>query len=247
MFHYHPTFSQESTFINNLITKQEQFNSAFFKLWNKLTTIYLEVWARNNDLRVLSGPIYNNENKKTIDEHIDEESNPSHFFFVVYKNSDDGSNINHDDVLPFILPNYSTNFTCNYDSNKTENENFIEILKIHFARLRDIEFLTGFSFENILYEDKSSIESIQHRLFLPELNGGLWNEEELLMAEFNEEGDPDDEITTTTAGVTTTTAGVTTTTAGVTTTTAEVTTTTAGVTIISSNILLLVSVYLNLF
>merc|ERR1712062_66029 len=84
------------------------------------------------------------------------------------------------EVLPFILPNYSQNFTCNLVDPEMDSmdEQFVELMKLHYARLRDIEFLTGFSFEYVLYPEKS-VESIQHRLKLPELDG-LWDEDKLL-------------------------------------------------------------------
>ena len=168
MFFMHPGFSTDSKLTNNLLNI-DQVNIEFFEYWNMLSGDFLEKWARYGDVTVYTGPIWDKNHDNLADEV--KEGDPTHFYFIMKRNGES---------MSFVLPNYIDTIDCNLDLALQKEQQLIDLLKQHLARIRDVEQLTGLNFE---FGDLT-IEGVQSRLFIREW-ADFWNEEDLLNTEEN--------------------------------------------------------------
>lgn len=163
MFYMHPGFSTDSELTNNLLNK-DQINIEFSNFWNMLSGKFLETWARFEDVTVYTGPVWDKNHDNLVDE--ENSGDATHFYFIMKRG---------DKSMSFVLPNYIDSIDCNLDFSKSSEEQLIDLLKQHLARIRDVEQLTGLNFE---FGDLT-IEGVQSRLFINEW-ADFWNEDELL-------------------------------------------------------------------
>ena len=191
LFFIPPIFSKDSNFINNLITTQKIENPDFPKFWTTLTEDYVKIWSENGPVEVVTGPIFDLDFNGEKDDFIVPESDPTQFYFVMKRMNEKNDD---QETMAFIIPNYSKNFTCNWDVDRTVDENYVSLLKIHYATLRDIEYLTGLSFEEFVYGEGVSDQAIHSRLFLNELDG-FWDEDKISGLEPIDPTDPTDPTT----------------------------------------------------
>ncbi|KAK7898238.1 hypothetical protein WMY93_019091 [Mugilogobius chulae] len=119
--------SAESRYDASLVTNTVPMFPAFKKVWSYLQGALFRRYAQeNNGINVLVGPVFdqNYDGLRDTDEQIREYTSDS------------------PPVFSFILPNREDNTeACN--SLESESEWVEDLLKMHTARVRDIEILTG--------------------------------------------------------------------------------------------------------
>ncbi|XP_037698919.1 ectonucleotide pyrophosphatase/phosphodiesterase family member 3-like [Choloepus didactylus] len=150
---------------------------AFKKIWDYFHSVLLIKHAtERNGVNVISGPIFD----YNYDGHFDAPDEitqylantsvpiPTHYFVVLTscKNQSDTPSAcpGELDVLPFVIPHRPTNVeSCAED--KEEALWVEERLKVHVARVRDVELLTGLDF----YQDREQpvSEILQLKTYLP--------------------------------------------------------------------------------
>ncbi|XP_077383706.1 autotaxin isoform X4 [Festucalex cinctus] len=140
----------EAVFITNTVPMYP----AFKKIWSYFQKVLLKKYSiERNGLNVLTGPIFDNDfdGVKDSTDKIKEYARgtipiPTHFFVVLtscldFRQAAD-SCAGPLSSAAFILPHRATNDeTCN---SSDEESNWVEdLMKIHTARVRDVEILTG--------------------------------------------------------------------------------------------------------
>uniref|UniRef100_A0A8C6PSK7 Ectonucleotide pyrophosphatase/phosphodiesterase 2 n=1 Tax=Nothobranchius furzeri TaxID=105023 RepID=A0A8C6PSK7_NOTFU len=138
----------------SLITNTVPMYPAFKRMWSYLQGAVLRRYAEeNNGINVLSGPIFdsNHDGLRDTIEKIKEFSDdstpvPSHFYTIVTSCQEMNQTVEECDgalkVLSFIIPNRPDNSeACNSDED--ESQWVEDLLKVHTARVRDVEILTG--------------------------------------------------------------------------------------------------------
>ncbi|KAF7210747.1 transcript variant X2 [Nothobranchius furzeri] len=144
----------ESRYDASLITNTVPMYPAFKRMWSYLQGAVLRRYAEeNNGINVLSGPIFdsNHDGLRDTIEKIKEFSDdstpvPSHFYTIVTSCQEMNQTVEECDgalkVLSFIIPNRPDNSeACNSDED--ESQWVEDLLKVHTARVRDVEILTG--------------------------------------------------------------------------------------------------------
>ncbi|XP_018423190.1 PREDICTED: ectonucleotide pyrophosphatase/phosphodiesterase family member 3 [Nanorana parkeri] len=163
----------DSLITSNLVPMYKEF----FRIWNYLHNVLMLKYANErNGLNVISGPIFD----YNYDGHIDAANQiqnyledtkipiPTHYFIVLTscKNTTHtpiscSGNLK---VLSFIIPHRLDNSESCAD-NKPEEQWVEERLKVHTARVRDVELLTGLDF----YQGRNQpiTDLLQLKTFLP--------------------------------------------------------------------------------
>nr|XP_061806748.1 ectonucleotide pyrophosphatase/phosphodiesterase family member 1 [Nerophis lumbriciformis] len=143
---------------------------AFKDVWHHFHGVLLSRYSEElNGLNVMSGPIFDEDYNGKVDTFKplapNEAATPTHFFIILTscKNSTFGPTNCQGPLLvrSFILPN-RVEYTeqCTTGSDLTW---MLDWIKLHTARVRDIELLTGLSF----YHDRLSVdETLQLKTFL---------------------------------------------------------------------------------
>lgn len=146
--------SEESRFDASLITNTVPMYPAFKRIWSYLQGVLLRRFAEEtNSVNILAGPIFdrNHDGLRDATESIREVSGegltvPTHFFTVVTRCREQNQTVDECDgpldVFSFLLPHREDNSeACN--SGEDESQWVEELLKLHTARVRDVELLTG--------------------------------------------------------------------------------------------------------
>ncbi|KAF1382050.1 hypothetical protein PFLUV_G00160390, partial [Perca fluviatilis] len=154
LFHPELASSPESRYDASLITNIVPMYPAFKRMWSYLQGTLLRRYAEeNNGVNVLSGPIfdYNYDGLRDTTEEIKEFSAdappvPSHFYTVVTSCQELNQTVEECDgplrVFSYLLPHRPDNSeACN--SVEDESQWVEDLLKLHTARVRDVEILTG--------------------------------------------------------------------------------------------------------
>uniref|UniRef100_A0A1A7YYN6 Ectonucleotide pyrophosphatase/phosphodiesterase 2 n=2 Tax=Iconisemion striatum TaxID=60296 RepID=A0A1A7YYN6_9TELE len=144
----------ESRYDASLITNTVPMYPAFKRMWSYLQGAVLRRYTEeNNGINVLSGPIFdsNHDGLRDTIEKIKEFSAdstpvPTHFYTIVTSCQEMNQTVEECDgalkVLSFILPHRPDNSeACN--SHEEESQWVEDLLKLHTARVRDVEILTG--------------------------------------------------------------------------------------------------------
>ena len=152
MFYFNPAWNEMSHFYENLMNL-DQHDETFPRLWQIITTKFFKVWAEEQSLKVWTGPIYDTDFNGLPDDFL--ASSPTHFYLVLERENGE--------MASYAIPNYRTEISCNLDWTQSWEQQAIELLKTHATRVRDIELLTGFSWQF----GKTDVDSIQRRLKLP--------------------------------------------------------------------------------
>ncbi|XP_076027638.1 autotaxin-like isoform X2 [Genypterus blacodes] len=165
--------SSESRFDASLITNTVPMYPAFKRVWSYLQGALLRRYAEeHNGINVLTGPIfdYNYDGLRDTAEKIKEFSAdaspiPSHFYTVVTSCQERNQTAEECDgplsVFSFILPHREDNTeSCN--SGEDESQWVEDLLKLHTARVRDVEILTGLDLyrsTNLTYTSTLSLKT----------------------------------------------------------------------------------------
>uniref|UniRef100_A0A3Q0RZ61 Ectonucleotide pyrophosphatase/phosphodiesterase 2 n=1 Tax=Amphilophus citrinellus TaxID=61819 RepID=A0A3Q0RZ61_AMPCI len=151
-----PTFQMNlfSRYDASLITNTVPMYPAFKRVWSYVQGVLLRRYAEeNNGINVLCGPVfdYNYDGLQDTTEEIKEFSVdalpiPTHFYTVVTSCKEVNQTVEECDgalkVFSFLLPHRSdSNEACN--SAEDESQWVEDLLKLHTARVRDVEILTG--------------------------------------------------------------------------------------------------------
>uniref|UniRef100_A0A667XCB1 Ectonucleotide pyrophosphatase/phosphodiesterase 2 n=1 Tax=Myripristis murdjan TaxID=586833 RepID=A0A667XCB1_9TELE len=168
--------SPESRFDASLITNTVPMFPAFKRVWSFLQGALLRRYAdENNGVNVLTGPVFDHDYdglrdaSDTIQEHsFGGPPVPSHFFMVVTSCQELNRTVEECDgplaVFSFLLPHRHDNSeSCN--SAEDESQWVEELLKLHTARVRDVELLTGLDLyrsTNLTYTDTLSLKTYLH-------------------------------------------------------------------------------------
>uniref|UniRef100_A0A8D3ASA9 SMB domain-containing protein n=1 Tax=Scophthalmus maximus TaxID=52904 RepID=A0A8D3ASA9_SCOMX len=168
--------SPESRYDASLITNTVPMFPAFKRMWSYLQGTLLRRYAEEHDgINVLAGPVfdYDHDGLRDTAEKIREFSAdappvPTHFYTVV--TSCEGLNQTLDEcdgamkVFAFLLPNRPDNTeACN--SADDESQWVEDLLKLHTARVRDVEILTGLDLyrsTNLTYTSTLSLKTRLH-------------------------------------------------------------------------------------
>ncbi|XP_005944849.1 ectonucleotide pyrophosphatase/phosphodiesterase family member 2 [Haplochromis burtoni] len=146
--------SPESRYDASLITNTVPMYPAFKRAWSYLQGTLLRRYAEaSNGINVLCGPVfdYNYDGLRDTTEKIKEFSAdgfpvPTHFYTVITSCQEVNQTVDECDgalkVFSFLLPNKPDNSeACN--SAEDESKWVEDMLKLHTARVRDVEILTG--------------------------------------------------------------------------------------------------------
>uniref|UniRef100_A0A4W5PU70 Ectonucleotide pyrophosphatase/phosphodiesterase 2 n=1 Tax=Hucho hucho TaxID=62062 RepID=A0A4W5PU70_9TELE len=146
--------SSESKYDASLITNTVPMYPAFKKVWSYLQGTLLKRYAEeNNGINVVTGPIFDNnydglrDTSVKIKEYAGVSAPvPTHFYVVITNCQDVNQTAEVCDgplnVFSFLLPHRSDNDeSCK--SSDDESQWVEELLKLHTARVRDVEILTG--------------------------------------------------------------------------------------------------------
>uniref|UniRef100_A0A669ELQ5 Ectonucleotide pyrophosphatase/phosphodiesterase 2 n=1 Tax=Oreochromis niloticus TaxID=8128 RepID=A0A669ELQ5_ORENI len=146
--------SPESRYDASLITNTVPMYPAFKRVWSYLQGTLLRRYAEeNNGINVLCGPVfdYNYDGLRDTTEKIIEFSAdgfpvPTHFYTVITSCQEVNQTVDECEgalkVFSFLLPNKPDNSeACN--SAEDESKWVEDMLKLHTARVRDVEILTG--------------------------------------------------------------------------------------------------------
>ncbi|XP_028298648.1 ectonucleotide pyrophosphatase/phosphodiesterase family member 2-like isoform X1 [Gouania willdenowi] len=167
--------SPESRIDASLITNTVPMFPAFKRVWSYLQGALLRRYAEeNNGINVVTGPVFDLDNDglrdttDTITQFLEDGYPvPSHFFVVLTscKLNQTLEDCDGDlDVFSFLLPHREDNSeTCNSDED--ESRWVEDLLKLHTARVRDVEILTGLDFyrnTNMTYTDTLILKTSMH-------------------------------------------------------------------------------------
>lgn len=168
--------SAESRFDASLITNTVPMFPAFKRVWSYLQGTLLRRYAEeNNGINVLVGPVFdhNYDGLRDTTEQIKEYTTkappvPSHFFVIVSSCEEFNQTLDECDgqirVFSFLLPHRDDNSeACN--NAEPESQWVEDLLKMHTARVRDMEILTGldlFRSTNLTYTDALSLKTRLH-------------------------------------------------------------------------------------
>lgn len=168
--------SPESRYDASLITNTVPMYPAFKRVWSYLQATLLRRYAEeNNGINVLAGPIfdYNYDGLRDTTEKIKESAAdtppvPTHFYTVVTSCQELNQTVEECDgalkVFSFLLPHRPDNSeTCN--SADDESQWVEDLLKLHTARVRDVEILTGLDLYrsiNLTYTSTLSLKTYLH-------------------------------------------------------------------------------------
>ncbi|KAK2887799.1 hypothetical protein Q8A67_016027 [Cirrhinus molitorella] len=158
-FLYPPDFSvtAESRYEASLITNTVPMYPAFKRVWSFLQREVLRRYSlKNKGINVIMGPIFDHDHDglRDTEEKIKEHAQgsffiPTHFYSII--SSCENLNETLDEcegdlrVTCFILPHRADNSeSCN--SREDESRWVEDLLKLHTARMRDVELLTGLDF-----------------------------------------------------------------------------------------------------
>ncbi|XP_063041608.1 ectonucleotide pyrophosphatase/phosphodiesterase family member 2 [Engraulis encrasicolus] len=155
----------EAKYDASLITNTVPMYTAFKRIWSYFQDSLLKRYAEElNGINVIAGPIFDHnydglrDTVEKIKEHAgDSAPVPSHYYAVITSCSEANQTAEACEapltVLSFILPHRPDNDeSCN--SGEEESRWVEEVLKLHTARIRDVEILTGLD----LYRDTPSQE-----------------------------------------------------------------------------------------
>uniref|UniRef100_A0A3Q4I8V0 Ectonucleotide pyrophosphatase/phosphodiesterase 2 n=1 Tax=Neolamprologus brichardi TaxID=32507 RepID=A0A3Q4I8V0_NEOBR len=146
--------SPESRYDASLITNTVPMYPAFKRVWSYLQGTLLRRYAEaNNGINVLCGPVfdYNYDGLRDTTEKIKEFSAdgfpvPTHFYTVITSCQEVNQTVDECDgalkVFSFLLPNKPDNSEA-CSSAEDESKWVEDMLKLHTARVRDVEILTG--------------------------------------------------------------------------------------------------------
>uniref|UniRef100_A0A4W6BM90 Ectonucleotide pyrophosphatase/phosphodiesterase 2 n=1 Tax=Lates calcarifer TaxID=8187 RepID=A0A4W6BM90_LATCA len=168
--------SPESRYDASLITNTVPMYAAFKKMWSYLQGTLLRRYAEeHNGVNILTGPIfdYNYDGLRDTTEKIKEFSPdappvPTHFYTVVTSCQELNQTLEECDgglrVFSFLLPHRPDNSkACN--SAEDESQWVEDLLKLHTARVRDVEILTGLDLyrsTNLTYTSTLSLKTYLH-------------------------------------------------------------------------------------
>ncbi|XP_071384259.1 autotaxin-like, partial [Centroberyx affinis] len=168
--------SPESRYDASLITNTVPMFPAFKRVWSFLQQTLLRRYAEeNHGVNVLAGPVFDQnydglrDSRETVQEFsADGPSIPSHFFTVVSSCQERNQTVEECDgplqVFSFLLPHRPDNSeSCN--SAEDESQWVEELLKLHTARVRDVEILTGLDLyrsTNLTYTDTLTLKTYLH-------------------------------------------------------------------------------------
>uniref|UniRef100_A0A674B240 Ectonucleotide pyrophosphatase/phosphodiesterase 2 n=1 Tax=Salmo trutta TaxID=8032 RepID=A0A674B240_SALTR len=146
--------SPESKYDASLITNTVPMYPAFKKVWSYLQGTLLKRYAEeNNGINVVTGPIFDNNYDGLRDTTVKIKEYaavsapvPTHYYVVITSCQDVNQTAGVCDgplnVFSFLLPHRSDNDeSCK--SSEDESQWVEELLKLHTARVRDVEILTG--------------------------------------------------------------------------------------------------------
>uniref|UniRef100_A0A673GU78 Ectonucleotide pyrophosphatase/phosphodiesterase family member 2-like n=1 Tax=Sinocyclocheilus rhinocerous TaxID=307959 RepID=A0A673GU78_9TELE len=158
-FLYPPDFSitAESRYEASLITNTVPMYPAFKRVWSYLQRDVLRRYSQeNNVINVIMGPIFDHDHDglRDTEEKIKEHTLgsvfiPTHFYSIISSCEKLNETLDECDgdlrVTCFILPHRADNReSCN--SWEDESRWVEDLLKLHTARVRDVELLTGLDF-----------------------------------------------------------------------------------------------------
>ncbi|XP_016316723.1 ectonucleotide pyrophosphatase/phosphodiesterase family member 2-like [Sinocyclocheilus anshuiensis] len=158
-FLYPPDFSitAESRYEASLITNTVPMYPAFKRVWSFLQRDVLRRYSQeNNGINVIMGPIFDHDHDglRDTEEKIKEHTLgsvfiPTHFYSIISSCEKLNEMLEECDgdlrVTCFILPHRADNReSCN--SWEDESRWVEDLLKLHTARVRDVELLTGLDF-----------------------------------------------------------------------------------------------------
>ncbi|XP_056154936.1 ectonucleotide pyrophosphatase/phosphodiesterase family member 2 [Lampris incognitus] len=168
--------SAESRYDASLITNTVPMYPAFKRVWSYLQRTLLRRYAEeNNGINVLTGPIFdlNHDSLRDTTEKIQQFSGygppvPTHFYTVVTSCQEENQTVEECEgplrVFSFLLPHRRDNSeSCN--SAEDESMWVEDLLKLHTARVRDVEILTGLDFyrsTNLTYTDVLTLKTYLH-------------------------------------------------------------------------------------
>ncbi|XP_075070100.1 autotaxin isoform X3 [Mixophyes fleayi] len=140
-----------------LITNVIPIYPAFKKIWNYVQRVLVKRYAsERNGVNIIAGPIFDydydglHDSPDKIKTYVDGSIPvPTHYFFIITSCLDFSQPADHCDgrlsVISFIIPHRPDNDeSCN--SSEDESKWVEELLKLHTARVRDIEQITGLDF-----------------------------------------------------------------------------------------------------
>ncbi|TNM92642.1 hypothetical protein fugu_018044 [Takifugu bimaculatus] len=168
--------SPESKYDASLITNTVPMYPAFQRMWRYLQGALLRRYAEeNNGINVLSGPIFDNNYDGLRDpaDTIKELSGdsllvPTHFYMVVTSCQEVNRSVEDCGgplrVFSFLIPHRPDNSEA-CDSAKDESKWVEDLLKLHTARVRDVEILTGLDLyrsTNLTYTSTLSLKTHMH-------------------------------------------------------------------------------------
>ncbi|CAN9503607.1 unnamed protein product [Ophioblennius macclurei] len=166
----------ESRHDASLITNTVPMYPAFKRVWAYLQGTLLRRFAEQNDgINVLSGPVFDldhdglRDSTDTMKELAgDAPPVPTHFYTVVSSCQEQNQTVEECDgalrVFSFLLPHRADNSeACN---NAEDESQWVEgLLKLHTARVRDVEILTGldlFRSTNLTYTGTLGLKTYLH-------------------------------------------------------------------------------------
>lgn len=168
--------SPESRYDASLITNTVPMYPAFKRVWGYLQGTLLRRFAEHkNGVNVLAGPVFDldHDGRRDSADTMKELAGagpptPSHFFTVVTSCQDVNRTLEDCDgalrVFSFLLPHRDDNSeACN--SGEDESQWVEDLLKLHTARVRDVEILTGldlFRSTNMTYTRTLSLKTHLH-------------------------------------------------------------------------------------
>ncbi|XP_074122655.1 autotaxin isoform X5 [Sminthopsis crassicaudata] len=150
--------STESKYDAFLVTNMIPMYPAFQRIWNYFQRVLVKRYAtERNGVNVISGPIFDydydglHDTQDKIKQHVEGSSIPipTHYYSIITSCLDFTQPADKCDgplsVFSFILPHRSDNEeSCN--SSEDESRWVEDLLKMHTARVRDIEQLTSLDF-----------------------------------------------------------------------------------------------------
>ncbi|XP_030637743.1 autotaxin isoform X2 [Chanos chanos] len=164
--------SPETRYDALLITNTVPMYPAFKRVWTYFQKILVKKYAsERNGVNVVMGPIfdYDYDGLKDSDDKLKQYTSttvpiPTHYFIVVTSCLDIDQTVDLCDgplsVFSFILPHRPDNDeSCN--SSEEESKWVEELMKMHTARVRDVELLTGLDFYRRTSRPYSEILSLK--------------------------------------------------------------------------------------
>ncbi|XP_018582735.1 ectonucleotide pyrophosphatase/phosphodiesterase family member 2 isoform X2 [Scleropages formosus] len=174
--------STETTYDAVLITNTAPMYLAFKRIWTYFQETLVKRYAgERNGVNIISGPIfdYDFDGLRDSEEKIKEYSGdslpiPTHYYVVITSCSDSTQTVKTCDsplsVFSFILPHRLDNDeSCN--SSEDESKWAEELMKMHTARVRDIEILTGLDFYRIT--SRTYVEILSLKTYLHTFEGEI--------------------------------------------------------------------------